>query len=146
MRYKNHGFTLIELLVAMAIVGIIGSMGFGAYKTAQNSSQKEGVVAVVVSTIRRAQVQAQAADSDSMWGVRFSGRSVVLFCGASFASRDIGKDETFSLPAGFTISGTTDVVYSKMNGLPDAAKSISILGTNGQNATITINAKGVITY
>lgn len=146
MRTNEHGFSLIELLVVMSIIGVIASLGFGAYKVAQVKNQSATVVNAVVSGLRRAQIQSQANDGDLQWGVRIQNNNVIVFKGATYASRVTSFDESYSLPSGFIYTGLSEIVFSKLYGYPVTAGTISIAGRDGTVQPITINAKGTISY
>jgi prepilin-type N-terminal cleavage/methylation domain-containing protein len=142
----QKGFTLIELLVVMAIIATIAAMGFGVYKVAQAKNQMALVTNVIAFDLRRAQTESQAVDGDSQWGVQIQNSSITMFEGSSYASRTKSADEVYNLPAGFSFSGATTTVFSKLFGLPQTTGSIIITAPNNATSTISINPKGTVSY
>jgi general secretion pathway protein G len=51
LRAKRGGFTLIELLVVVVIIGILASIGVGAYNQAMDRSRNGGVISNVRSVL-----------------------------------------------------------------------------------------------
>lgn len=128
-----RGFTLAEILIVVAIIGFLLIFtlpwGIGFYRT----QQLDATTDQIVQALRRAQLNAMSIDNDSAWGVYFETGQYRL------------EDEVFDLPNDFSISGTNQVIFSKLEGLPSYIGDISI--TNGQDTkTININSVGTISY
>lgn len=140
------GFTLLEVLLSVAIVGIMFGISAPVYQSLQVRNDRDVALSTVTQTLRRAQLLSQAVDSDLTWGVKVQTGSIVLFKGAAYASRISGFDETFDLPASLTPSGLSEVVFSKMTGLPQQTGTLTLSTTTNEAKTITINSMGMIDY
>ncbi len=143
---NNHGFTLIEILLSVAAIMIIGSIAIPVYQSFQVRNDLDIAATTIAQTQRRAQILAQASDGDISWGIRRQPGSVILFQGASYATRDVTKDEIFEIPASITMSGISELVFAKFTGMPTITGTIGLTSTINETRTVTINAKGTITY
>ena len=54
-------------------------------------------------------------------------------------------DEVFELPSDFLINGISEIVFSKIKGLPSDAGDI-VLSSGNRSGTISINEMGMINY
>lgn len=140
------GFTLLEMMLSVAVIGILAAIGFPVYQTFQIKNDLSLSVINSVHSFRRAQTLAEAVDGDSTWGVKVQTGSIVLFKGASYAARDSTYDEIFDLPGTITPSGTTEVVFAKMTGVPGTTGTLTLTSSSGLTNNITINGKGMLTY
>lgn len=140
----RSGFTLFEMLVVFGMMiifaGFAATIGASAVRNAEFDRIRE--------TVRNDLVAAQAdtigGTLDSSWGVAFSSSTITRYRGASYATRNTSFDRVTALNNGVTLSGTTDVPFTRPTGLPSA--SAQIVMTNGiLHATTTINAAGSIT-
>jgi prepilin-type N-terminal cleavage/methylation domain-containing protein len=143
---KVGGFTLLEVLLVVAVIGAIGLISTPVYQAAYGRANLRAVTIHTAQAARRAQLQAQAVVSDAQWGIALQSGSLTLFRGATFASRVTADDEIYSFPTNITSSGPTEVVYSKMAGMPSTTGTITFTSSSGETKTVTINAKGTITY
>jgi prepilin-type N-terminal cleavage/methylation domain-containing protein len=141
------GFTLVELLVVIGIMGLLlAAAGPLAHAfVIQNDIQDSS--SVYAQTLRRAQSLAEASRGDSGWGVIIATSSVILFKGSSYAARDSSYDEPYPFTTALIITGISEVDFAKFTGLPNATGTTTI-NASGASAskTVTINAKGTITY
>ncbi len=144
-RNSHAGFTLLELLLSVAIVALLAGLSLPVYRTLMQKNDLDIATTSVGQSLRRAQVLSQAVDGDTTWGVNTQNYHITIFKGASFAARDTNFDETFDVPITISISGTTEVVFTKFTGLPQTTGTIN-LSTANDSRLVTINAKGTITY
>ena len=142
---NNQGFTLLELLLCVAIISGLAGLSLPVYRTLIKKNDLDIAVNTAVSSLRRAQVLSQAVDGDTTWGLKMQNGSIVIFKGSSFATRDTNFDETFEVPTTISVSGTTEVVFTKFIGFPQTTGTIN-LATESDAKSITINEKGTITY
>ena len=96
--------------------------------------------------VERAQVLSQAVDGDTTWGVKLQTSGISLFKGASYAGRDINFDEDYSLNGNVTPTGVTEVVFSKLLGIPNTTGTLTLTNTNSEVQNITIGSKGQLDY
>jgi type II secretory pathway pseudopilin PulG len=113
-----NAFTLVEILVVIFLISILGfflfSVGLNFYKSQQLESQTQ----TILQTLRRAQLKAMSVELDSSFGVYFTDQNYILFKGNSYAERDPQYDEVFDLPEIIDVSGLSEVVFLKFEGLP----------------------------
>ena len=113
------GFTLIEILMVIFLISILSfflvSVGLNFYK----NQQLEANTQAIIQTLRRAQSKAMSVESDSSFGVYFDNvnKKYVLFKGDSYSPGDPYNEE-FDLPAIITLSGLSEVVFLKLEGIP----------------------------
>ena len=143
---KHAGFTLIEMLLSIAAIGIIAGISIPVYQSFQVRNDLDIATVETVQTLRRGQVLAQAVDGDTGWGVKIQGGSITLFKGTSYAGRDSNFDEVFDMPGAIVPTGVTEVVFAKFTGLPQAIGTATFISNTNETRTITINAKGMVSY
>ncbi|MFA6524372.1 MAG: prepilin-type N-terminal cleavage/methylation domain-containing protein [Candidatus Paceibacterota bacterium] len=140
-----NGFTLIEVVLSMAIVVLIFGIAAPVYQDYQIRNGMDTGVNTIVENLRRAQVLSMAVDGDSNWGVIILNNQITLFKGINFATRDTAFDEVSDILSIISPSGLDEIVFSKLNGLPNTTGVIN-LSASSNTRTITINEKGILTY
>lgn len=141
------GFTMLEMLLSVAIIGIIAGLSapvFVAFSNRQDIIQAEKNI---VDALRRAQQYSANERVNSQWGVRFQPGSVIVFRGASYATRDASYDEISSMPSTVAMSYTGDIVFSQLYGIPSTTLT-QVLSSqvDSTTQTVTMNAKGMVDY
>ena len=113
------GFTLIEILITVSLISILGfflfSIGLNFYKSQQLETQAQEIL----QTLRRAQSKATSVELDSSFGVYLTNDNYTLFKGSSYLTRDPQYDEIFDLPEIIKVSGLSEIVFLKSEGVPD---------------------------
>ena len=115
-----NGFTLIEILITVSLISILGfflfSIGLNFYKSQQLETQAQEIL----QTLRRAQSKATSVELDSSFGVYFDNvnKKYILFKGNSYSPGDPYNEE-FDLPSFITLSGLSEVVFLKLEGVPN---------------------------
>ncbi|OGY44746.1 MAG: hypothetical protein A3B89_01420 [Candidatus Buchananbacteria bacterium RIFCSPHIGHO2_02_FULL_40_13] len=142
---KITGFTLLEMLLSIAVIAIIAGIGVPVYQSFQVRNDLDLAVNTVAQSLRRAQLLSQAVEGDMTWGVYVGNNKITIFKGASYFSRDIGFDEVFDLAKTITPSGNQEIIFNKFTGWPQSSGTL-ILTTINDSKTITINAKGLVSY
>lgn len=139
----QRGFTLLEILLIIAMIIVLAALilplGLDFYK----SQQLQTYTQQILQTLRRAQFKAMAGEADSNFGVYFTNNDYTLFRGDSYAAREVQYDEVFDLPQIITVSGPSEVVFSKSEGKPSWWGNI-ILSSDSFTQTININEIGRI--
>jgi len=138
-----RAFTLIEILFVIGILAILvtlaSPLALDFYKSQQLDTHTQGII----QTLRRAQLKAMSIENNSNFGVYLTNDNYTLFKGGSYGARDIQFDEVSDLPQILTVSGLSEIVFSKFEGMPSVTGTI-ILSNNGDNLTISINEMGRI--
>jgi len=139
------GVSFIEVLMVIAIISILSSISVSGYFYWKKSSDIESAVELSANLIRKARLKACSLENDSAWGAYFQSGSAIIFSGNSFVSRDVSRDETHNLRGISSVSGETEVVFSKLNGETLNFGTLTI-SDGTENREIQINEKGFISY
>lgn len=145
MAPRLSGFTLMEMLLVIAILTIVLAIGTPVYMSLSNTNQLDVATNILAQDLYQAQVNSRAQAEDSQWGVAVQDQAITLFKGSSYAARDSGRDVVYQLPSSIHLSGTNQVVYSQLYGLPTAGGSFGLTDANGSR-TVTVNNKGMVQY
>ena len=143
---KNKAaFTLVELLIVMAIFALLITasipVSINFYKARTLDVNQNGLV----QTLRKAQLKAMSIEADSSFGVYITQGKYILFRGSSYKTRDANFDEIFKLPSNIEVSGLSEIVFSKLDGIPSKTGDIT-LTSGSKSETISINKVGKIDY
>lgn len=143
---NKKGFTLLEVLLSIALISILTAFASPLLQFFQVRNDLGASTITVAQTLRRAQFLSEAVDGDTTWGAKVQMGSIVVFKGASYASRDITFDETYDMSSTITPSGQTEIVFAKFTGVPNVTGTLTLTSSNAETKTITINSKGMIDY
>ena len=139
------GITLFEVIITIAIftllIAFLSPSVFDFYQEREFDVHFKSIV----QSLRRAQLQSMAGEKESSFGLYFGTNYYILFKGDSYSKRDSAFDEVFELPADFLISGISEIVFSKIKGLPSEVGDIVLISGN-RSGTISINKMGMINY
>ncbi|SRR5258708_14028559 len=143
---RQAGFTIIELILVISLMMLLGTLGtaFSARFLTQNAVSN--ATDQLIGDLRQAQINAMMGKQNSNWGVNFGSNTITLYKGATYATRTIAFDATFSVNASANITGLTDDNFTRVTGIPGftTPQTITISGS-GETKTITINSQGVAT-
>jgi prepilin-type N-terminal cleavage/methylation domain-containing protein len=142
----NRGFTLVEMLLSVAIISLLAGLSLPVYASFSNRNELDITAQNLASALRRAQVYARGVHGDSQWGVAIQSEAIILFKGSSYASRDAAYDEPSSISASTTVGGLSEVLFAKLSGTPAATGTVTFTNVNNESKTVTINAKGTVSY
>lgn len=142
----STGFTLLEVLLSVGLITILAGLSMPVAQRFQVQNDMTIASTTIAQNLRRAQLESQAVDGDSTWGVKIQSGSIVMFQGASYASRIATYDELFDLPTSITPSGLGEVVFAKMTGLPQSTGTVTLTDNAGVVKAIVVNSKGTINY
>ncbi len=143
-----RSFTLIEVLLVAAIIVALALLtlpiGIRFYKTQQLDTTTDGII----QALRRAQLKAMSQTNDNFGIYLGSGQTgqYSLFKGDSYEART--DEEIFEIINSISFSGVSEVVFSKLQGLPTLTGSGDdiILTADSETRTININEIGRINY
>lgn len=140
-----RGFTFVELLIIIGITATLLALtiplGINFYKKEQIITTTEGVI----QALRRAQLQAMS-QADYSFGVYLgSGQTgeYILFRGDSYKNHD--DEEIFYISSSVSFSGLSEVVFSRVEGIPSVSGDI-VLTSDNDIMTININERGRVNY
>lgn len=142
----QKGFTLIEMLLSVAIIGMLVGLSLPLLQSFQARTDLDVTTEAVANSLRRAQTYARGVSGDSTWSVRIASGAATLYKGSTYASRDSSYDEATTISTTFTVSGLSDVTFSKLSATPSTTGSVIITGTTNDTRTVTLNAEGMVTY
>lgn len=144
---RQNGFTLIEMLLSVSIIAMLAGLSLPVYLGLVTRNDLAIVTESTANALRRAQTYSRGVREDSQWGVAVQPTQIVLFKGASFATRDAAFDEPTLLPGQTTTSGITEVTFAKDTAWPNTTGSIAITSDAiNETRTVTVNAKGMVSY
>lgn len=139
------GFTFIEFLLIMAIIVVLlaltAPLGINFYK----NQQLDTVTEDLIQALRRAQLKSMS-QAEYNFGIYLDsdrGSRYVLFRGNSYENRD--DEENFDIPDNIYFNGLTEIVFSRLEGIPSSVGNI-ILTSDVGIRTININQSGRINY
>jgi prepilin-type N-terminal cleavage/methylation domain-containing protein len=139
----QKGFTLIELLLVISIVIAIGTFSVVFFSRALTQNAVANMQDHLMGQLRKAQLYAMMGKQNGNWGVRFGSNTLTLFQGNSYATRNSAFDENFYENANISLSGFTEVVFSKTSGLPSTTGTFVITG-NDTSKQVVVNSQGVV--
>lgn len=142
----NRGFSLIEVLLSVAIISLLTGISAPVYASFQIRNDLDIAAQSIADMLRRAQTYSRGVNGDSQWGVAIQGGSATLFKGASYAGRDAAYDEVSAIPNSIAVSGLAEVPFTKLDATPTTTGSVTLTTSTNEVRTITINAKGMVTY
>jgi prepilin-type N-terminal cleavage/methylation domain-containing protein len=137
---QRRAFTIIEILLAVSIIAVIGSLSIPSYRYYQIVSDLDRASNQVTHALYRSRQLALSNADDSAWGFRVA--DGVLFNGENFTDRNVLLDEEYALPAGITVSGLSEVSFSRIKGVPSATGSIVLTAVNGLQRVIAVIGEG----
>lgn len=138
-----HGFTLIELLLVISIVLIIGTFSVVFFSRFLTQNAVANTQDRLIGQLRKAQIYAMMGRQNDSWGVDFRSNTITLFKGPSYLGRTAAFDEKFSENTNISISGFSEIVFTKTTGFPSTFGTYTIIG-NDSSKQVTVNSQGVI--
>lgn len=136
---RRPGFTIVELAVVLGILSFVVMGAIPAYNDFLIRSDLDSSTAQVAQGLGRARLLAQSGKEGAAWG--FYVPAGVLFKGESYETRDPVHDETYPMPSTITADGPTEIVYSRLLGVPSATGTIILTTLNAEQRSILIEVK-----
>ena len=142
---SKNGFTLIEMIVVVTVFLLLIVVSEWGFFNFQSKNNIDIATDNLVESLRHAKANAQQVQGDSKWGVEIIGTQIIVFSGATYATRNTSLDQTSTLTNGVSSSGLSEIIFEKVTGTTSNFGTITLSGSS-ENKVITINAKGTITY
>lgn len=139
------GFSIIEIIVVIAIISIVGSVSVVTYNTMRKVGDTKHAAYVFVDALKEAKNKAKMMDNNTDWGVKINLTDITVFSGSSYNTRNSNQDKTYEIPPNLTISGPTEIVFSKFSSLPNTFGTTTFGNAFGTSSTYVLEA-GVIGY
>ncbi len=146
IRSNECGFTLTEILVSVSLIAIAGVILVPLYQSFEQKNQLDLVTLSLAQNFRRSQILAQSVSGDSSWGVKIGTTTATIFKGSSFITRDPSFDETYEFSPTITATGTSEIIFSKLYGLPQPTGTLTLTNSNLDSRNLLIGEKGTITF
>jgi prepilin-type N-terminal cleavage/methylation domain-containing protein len=142
----TRGFTLLEVLLSVAIIGVLAGVGAVVYEKSLSSQNVSLSQKAIVDSLYRAESLARDGASASSWGVAIASNHVVVYKGASYATRDTtADDDIYTIPVTIAVSGDSEVPFPALFDTLSRAYSIT-LTFNATPTTISISKEGLVSY
>ncbi|HSX16945.1 MAG TPA: prepilin-type N-terminal cleavage/methylation domain-containing protein [Patescibacteria group bacterium] len=143
---RDAGFTLVEMLLSVVIIMLVAGLSLPVYESFTRRNDLDLAAQNVAMTMRRAEAYARSMNYDNAWSVEVQSSTITLFQGTSFGSRNTAFDETVTIPSSITPSGLGEVQFAKFSALPNTTGTVTLTSNTNDTRTVTVNAKGVVTY
>lgn len=143
--HKTHrGFTLNELIIVVAIFVLMSALSLPYLGDFYRNENIGAHCKNLRQTMYRASYRAIAGERYQKWGVKINSDSYVLFAGPDYASRLTQFDETHDIPNTMTLTGISEVQFTKFNGEPNVTGTISIIYNGNTNVCATLVETGLV--
>lgn len=139
----KSGFTLIEVMLVVALILVIGIVSAAFYGRFLMQNAVSDATDTLAGALRKTQLYSMEGRRDSAWGVKVSVGQIVVFKGDSYDSRDTAFDEVSNVNSNVELSGMSEVVFSRVTGLPSDTPTVTVSG-QGNTKTLTINSQGIV--
>lgn len=141
----NRGFSLLELILAIALVTILSTFGFTAYKAMLFRSDADTVLVTAAQAFEQAHSYSVDQFKNDSWSVFIQPQQITIFKGSNYMTRDTNEDITRSFPVSVSVSGTTEINFS-LGTRPQTSASATTIQYQNTEHTIDVNVEGRITY
>lgn len=146
---NEKAFSFIELLITIAVIAIVGTIGFINLYGYREVKQLDSAAQETIASLRYAQNNAITQENASQWGVYVSSSesspdSYFIYYGNGFSGGTVTATSTY--PSSIKLNVAKDVNFAKMTGLPPL-KNIFVLylvSNPSINRVITIDSNGSI--
>lgn len=136
----SNGVTLVELLVVVSLLSIITLFSTPFYARFFTQNEAQLVQNQLASSLRKAQIYSMMGKQNGVWGVKYTAnpQKIILYL-----LGNTGLDETFDISQEVTITGFSDIQFTRITGLPASPATITI-SSGATSKTVTVNSQGVV--
>jgi prepilin-type N-terminal cleavage/methylation domain-containing protein len=150
MLNARTGFTLLEIIIVIALSAVLSTIGIASLRSFQRYAEIDAAANQIVAVLREARDRAVADSTSTGYGVHFESGRYVRFTGSVYSATST-VNIVYSLPPALelysiNLGGDSDVIFSPLNGAPDAAGSASIrvIEDQSQSRVIQVFSTGAI--
>jgi prepilin-type N-terminal cleavage/methylation domain-containing protein len=145
-RYRRHlGFSLLETVVVISILSLIAGVSIRVFTAYNDRNNLVSAINTTTEALYLAQLKSEAVENDSSWGVKFDSNLLTIFQGDSFSGRNQVSDIEVGLPQAISLSGLSEIVFSKRDGRT-LGGNLFLTNGRGATSTISINSLGTLNY
>lgn len=137
---KRRAFTAVEALLTLGVIAITAGLSVPMYRNYQIRSDLDLAVEQTIHGLNSAQLLSRAGEDDSEWGYQVEEGTV--FRGEAYPIRDSDGDRVVPLPPSITVSGITEVMFTRVTGEPSPTGDIILEALNGQQRIVTVQSDG----
>ncbi|MDA1209227.1 MAG: hypothetical protein O2904_04325 [bacterium] len=130
------------MLATIAFIAALSGFAIPVYRDYLIRNDLNIAAEQTIHILRRAQMLSEAGEQSAQWGVSVT--QGTLFAGSSYALRDAQFDEMHPFAPNINVSGVTEVVYSKVYGVPSQSGDVVLTAVNGDNRIIEIRPDRVL--
>lgn len=138
---SKAGITLIEILLVIAIVAILAASAAPFLSSFVLRNNHDIARDRLLGSLRKAQSYSMTKKNGAIWGVCLPDSTTIRLYRGSCNSPAFAQDYTFN--SNVTVSGFSDVTFSKHRGEPSTTVNALITSSQSSN-TVTVNAAGRI--
>jgi len=146
----KKGFSLLEIIFVIAIAGIVFAISSPYVLDFYRRQLLDEARSNIISALEQAKHNSILQKDDDSFGVSLTllNGYYVIFQGdatstKATSTREESEDIEYPVISGITFSGLTDVVFSKLTGLPSATGTIT-LDYGGISKGILVDSSGTI--
>ncbi len=140
----SKAFTMIEILLVVGIAAGVFAMSAPYTLNFYRTQMLEEARSNIIDALQQAKHNAILQKNDSKFGVRMVNGSYTLFQGDDYDTRVVEQSLDFDLISEISITGLTEVTFSKLTGSPSAVGTTTLTyGTMIRE--ILIGESGIIT-
>ena len=139
------GYTLIEEVMVVGIIAVLAVFTLPVYSNLQNSNGLDVTVNTLVQDLYQAQILSRDEENSTSYGVYITNQTITLYAGSSYATRNVQTANVFTMPVNITVSGLSEVDFSKLYGFPSTTGTFT-LKDNSASRVVTINSMGMVDY
>lgn len=156
-RNQSPGFTVIEFIVVMVMLTFLGMIAVSNFNAFLKKSDAEAGAQEFANVLRLAQSRTISSESSGSYGVyvntSVTPHQYVLFKGASYATRTVSEDQTYTLPKNseffnITLGGGSEVTFNRLTGNSNQAGNVTVMSKvdTTQTKVVYIDNAGVVSF